>query len=58
MAISSVLKNHVGRHYLTVDSKGLFDTIKTLHQCRDYNLKQTVQRIRDSFDSEELDVLR
>lgn len=34
---------------LHVDSRGLFDTITTLHNGREYRLRQTVQRIRDSF---------
>lgn len=41
-----------------MDSRGLFDTITTLHEGRDYRLRQTVQRIRDSFESRELDTLR
>jgi hypothetical protein len=43
---------------LNVDSRGLFDTITTLHEAREYRLRQTVQRIRDSFESRQLDVLR
>lgn len=36
---------------LNVDSKGLFDTIITMHEGREYILQQTVQRIYDSFES-------
>jgi len=36
----------------------LYDTITTLHEGRDYRLRQTVQRIRDSFESEDLNALR
>jgi hypothetical protein len=43
---------------LNVDSRGLFDTITTLHEAREYRLRQTVQRVRDSFESRRLDVLR
>lgn len=46
------------RHVLVADSKGLFDTITKLHHGKDYRLRQTVQQIRDSFDSQELDLLR
>ena len=44
--------------HLNVDSRGLFDTLSTLHEGRDYRLRETVQRIRDSFESKEIDVLR
>jgi len=43
---------------INVDSRGLFDTLTTLHEGRDYRLRQTVQRIRDSFEGKEFDVLR
>ena len=43
------------RSSLYVDSKGLFETVKTLHESRDYRMRQTVQRIRDSFEGKELD---
>ena len=43
---------------LQVDSHGLYDTITTLHEGHDYRLRQTVQRIRNSFEAEEIDVLR
>lgn len=45
-------------HTLNVDYKGLYDTIKTLHEGSEYRLRQSVQRIRDSFDSGWLDTLR
>lgn len=38
-------------HVIIVDSKSLYDTITTLHENRDYRLRQTVQRKRDSFES-------
>lgn len=41
-----------------MDYKGLYDTVKKLHEGREYRLRQTVQRIRDSFESEELDLLK
>ena len=46
------------RHVLLVDSKGLYDTITTLHEGKEYRLLQTVQRRRDSFESRDMDVLR
>ena len=42
---------------LYTDSMGLFDTISTLHDGREYRLRQTVQRIRDSFEAGDLDAL-
>lgn len=59
MAIQSLTTDntHVP-HVLSIDSKGLYDTITTLHEGREYRLRQTVQRIRDSFESGELDTLR
>jgi len=44
--------------HINVDSRGLFDTLTTLHKGRDYRLRQTVQRIRDSFEGNDFDVLR
>lgn len=45
------------QHEINVDSKGLYDTITTLHEGRDYRLHQTVQQIWDSFEEEELNLL-
>lgn len=55
---SSLNPNIKIRHELIVDSKGLYDTISTLHEGRDYRLKQTVQRIRDSFENQDIDTLK
>lgn len=57
-AVQSLFEDKTIKHELTVDSKGLYDTITTLHEGREYRLRQTVQRIRDSFESEELDALK
>lgn len=46
------------KHEILVDSKALYDTITTLHQPRDYRLRKTVARMRDSFDSKQLNVVR
>ncbi len=43
---------------LTVDSLGLHTTISTLHEGRDYRLRPTVARLRDSFDAGEISVLQ
>ena len=45
------------RSALYVDSRGLYDTVSTLHDSKEYRLRQTVQRIRDSFESKDLDAL-
>ena len=34
-----------------VDSNGLFDTVTTLHDGCEYRMRQTVQCIRDSFET-------
>ena len=46
------------RHILNVDSRCLYDTVTTLHEGKEYRLRQTIQRIRNSFESTELDILR
>lgn len=46
------------RNELLTDSRGLFDTITTLHDGKEYRLRQTVERLRNSFESQELDTLR
>lgn len=43
---------------LLVDSHGLYETITTLHEAREYRMRQTVARIREAFDNGDLDVLR
>lgn len=46
------------KHQLLVDSKSLFETITTLHQPGDYRLRKVVARMRDSFESKELNIVR
>lgn len=59
MALQSITQDNKRiPHVLNIDSKGLYDTITTLHEGREYRLRQTVQRIRDSFESGELDTLK
>lgn len=43
---------------LTIDSHGLYSTITTLHEGKDYRLRPTVCRLRDSFESGELSVVQ
>lgn len=43
---------------LIVESKSLNDTITTLHENREFRLRQTVQRLRDSFESGQLNRIR
>lgn len=57
-ALKSLFPKHRTRHELSVDSNALKDTITTLHEGTEYRLRQTVQRIRNSFESGKLDVLR
>lgn len=45
-------------HQAVVDPKGLLDTSATLHDGKDYRLMQSVRRIRNSFDSSEMDSLK
>ena len=46
------------RSELSVDSRCLYDTVTTSHEGRDYRLRPTVQRIRNSFDNHELNHMR
>ncbi len=39
---------------LTVESAGLYSTMSTLHDTKDYRLRPTVSRLRDSFESSEI----
>ncbi len=45
------------RSALYVDNKALYNTLTTTHESQEYRLRQTVQRIRDSFESRDLDAL-
>ena len=46
------------RHELTVDSNALQATITTLRDGTKFRLRPTVQRIRNSFEAGELNVMR
>lgn len=53
-AINHLFPKYPIRHDLNIDGKGLRETLVTIHEGKDYRLGQTVQRIRDSFESHEL----
>lgn len=57
-ALNSLFPRHRTRHELSMDANALKDTITTLHEGTEYRLRQTVQRIRNSFESCDLNVLR
>ena len=40
---------------IVLDSLGLHATLTTLHEGKDYRLHPTVARIRDSYESKEID---
>ena len=56
--LMSIFRDTKVRSELSTDSRCLYDTITTLHEARDYRLRPTVQRLRNSFDSHELDYMR
>ncbi len=43
---------------LSVDSRGLYSTVTTLHEGRDYRLRPTVCRLRDSFETGEISAMQ
>lgn len=47
-----------GLFELVVDSFGLYGTVTTLREGKDYRLRPTVARLRDSFESGEMDRIR
>lgn len=55
LSLRSILSGNEIRHELFVDARALFDTITTLHEPREYRLRKTVARMRDAFESGELD---
>ena len=57
-AINRLFPHVRKKRELFVDSKCLFDTIATLHENTEYRLRPTVQRIRNSFESNELERMR
>lgn len=57
-ALNSIFTRKPTRNELFSDSRCLYDTTTTLHEGKDYRLRPTVQRIRNSFDSQELNYMR
>lgn len=57
-ALAEMFPSRPVPHELLIDSKSLFETITTLQNSGDYRLRKTVARMRDSFESQELNVLR
>lgn len=57
-AVQTIFDDNNIKKELNVDSNGLYATITTLHEGIEYCLRKNVQRIRDSFEAEELDVLK
>ena len=57
-SINRLFPHVLTKHELFLDSKCLFDTITTLHESHEYRLRPTVQRIRNSFESNELERMR
>lgn len=58
MAVNTLFPETPIKHDMNVDSKALWDTITTLHEGKEYRLRQTVQRLRNSFESKETNVIR
>ena len=56
--LGSILPEWRIRHKLLVDSRGLFDTVTTTHDAREYRLRKTVSRMRDSFECGDLDEVK
>lgn len=56
-AIMYFTKEHIN-HRPIFHSNRLYGTISILHEVRDYRLKQTVSRIRNSFETRDIYVLR
>lgn len=57
MAIRILLQDDTIKHMLTVSFKEYYNTSVMLHGRREYWLKQPVQRISNSFRSEDMDIL-
>lgn len=55
LSLISFLRNPRLKHEIFVDERALFDTITTLHDPREFRLRKTVARMRDSFQCGELD---
>lgn len=58
MGLRSLFPKANKRNEIAIDSMGLYDTISTLHEGGEYRLRQSFQRIRDSFESGKVDIIR
>lgn len=57
-AVNSIFENEGVKNELFNDSRCLYDTIATLHEGEDYRLRPTVQRMRNSLETQELNAMR
>lgn len=46
------------KQIINLYSRAFYDKIRTLHNSKEYRLRQMVQRIRESFQEGGIDVLR
>lgn len=58
VGIEDLFPNMTCVHHIRTDSKALFDTITSLQEFRVYRLPQTVQQLRDAFESRKLNEIR
>lgn len=56
-SFKSWFRNRHFRHEILVDSRALFDAITLRHDCKEYLLRKTVNRIRNTFEAQELDFI-
>ena len=53
MTINSLFPNRCTKQELNVDSRVLYDTTTMLHESTEYRLRNSVRRMRNSFESRE-----
>lgn len=58
LSFNYILGNGRMKHEIYVESRALFDTVSTLHEPREFRLRNTVARMCDSFEFGELDALK
>lgn len=58
MAFNSIISFLSIKHELNLVSWALFDTITTLHECREYRLRPTVKMLYNSFQCGDLHMIR
>lgn len=57
-SFASLLPKKPVKHEILVHSLALFDTITTLHECKEYRLRKNLTRILNAFEEQELDSIR